>query len=112
MPDALGGIHMAHEITKPYVNEFLELFTGMGNEQLKLEEFPCDEFKVEFMDKPISQLGAEDNTGVSIVGFKDKNEGFKFRPGPNTHIGLGDIIIILGEDEEIDLFRKNYIRAL
>jgi len=24
MPDALGGIHMAHLITKPYVNEFLE----------------------------------------------------------------------------------------
>ncbi len=110
MPDTLGGIYMAHLISKPYVNEFLELFAGMGDTQLKLEEFNYDQFRDDCRDKTISQLDVRKNTGVTVVGFKDKKEGFKFRPGPNTKISNEDIVIVLGKDEEIDSFREQFIR--
>lgn len=97
MPDALGGIHMAHLITKPYVNEFLDLFIGIGNTKLQLEEFSFDQFKSEFQDKTIAQLDVRKKTGVTVVGFKDDNRSFQFNPGPKTAIGLNDIVIIMGE---------------
>jgi len=112
MPDALGGIHMAHLITKPYVNEFLELFTGMGSNQLQLEEFSFDQFKTDFQSKTISELDVRKRTGVTVVGFKDNNRGFQFNPGPKTAIAPNDIVIILGRVEEIDAFKAAYIRQL
>ncbi len=110
MPDALGGIHMAHLITKPYVNEFLELFTGMGNTELRLEEFSYDQFKNDCQDKTISQFDVRNKTGVTVVGFKDQHESFKFSPGPDTLIGSDDIVIVLGKKDEVDGFKSNYIK--
>ena len=108
MPDALGGIHMAHLITKPYVNEFLELFTGMGNTSLKLEEFSCNQFRSQWLDKTILELDVRKATGATIVGFKDQNQSFEFNPDPNTTISKDDIIIVLGRDDEIQKFRTSY----
>lgn len=110
MPDALGGIHMAHQITKPYVNEFMELFTGMGDTQLRLEEFSYDQFKPDSCDKSISELDVRNKTGATIVGFRDHQEGFKFRPGPKTIIASEDIVIILGKEDEINNFKSSYIK--
>lgn len=110
MPDALGGIHMAHLITKPYVNEFIELFTGMGNTQLHLEEYSFEQFRPEFRDQTIMELDVRKKTGVTVVGFKDDNRGFQFNPGLKTAISANDIVIILGRKEEIAAFTETYIR--
>ncbi len=110
MPDALGGIHMAHQITKPYVNEFMELFTGMGDTQLRLEEFSYDQFNSESRDRSISELDVRNKTGATIVGFKDQREGFRFSPGPRTIIGSDDIVIVLGREEEIQEFKSIYVK--
>ena len=109
MPDALGGIHMAHLITKPYVNEFLDLFTGMTKAQLQLEEFSYQQFRNEFKDKTIHELDVRKETGVTVVGFKDNTQGFTFNPGPQTKISTDNIVIILGRNEEIDSFKTAYI---
>lgn len=110
MPDALGGIHMAHLITKPYVIEFLNILNGRGpgEYQLELEECNYEELRSEFRGRTIRDLDVRNKTGATVIGFKDDQEGFKFNPSPDTLVGQDDILIILGTHECIKEFRKVY----
>ena len=50
-PDALGGMFMAHMITKPIVIEFLNLINGASGLDYHLEEIDYTELRDEFKDK-------------------------------------------------------------
>lgn len=104
-PFALGGIHMAHLITQPYVIEFLEILTGITRQDLKLEEFEFNELKENYKNKTIKELDIRNNTGATVIGLKDPKKGFIFDPNSDTVIENGDILIILGTDESITKFK-------
>ena len=108
MPDAVGGIHMAQLITKPYVIEFLDLFTGIGGNQFILEEVPYQELKSKYQDKSIKDLDVRNQTGTTLVGFKDDTKGFIFNPSPDMLIGPDDVMILLGSREDIKKFQDIY----
>ena len=108
MPDAVGGTHMAQLITKPYVIEFLELLTGEGNHGMRLEEIIFDVFKEEFRGKSVRELDVRNRTGITVVGFRDPQNGFIFNPSPETKILKGDVMIISGSEENIKKFRTVY----
>ena len=107
MPDILGGIHMASLITKPYVIEFLEILNGIGDSDLRLEEFSFSQLKPNYQNKSIRELEISKNTGATLLGIKDNSQGFLFGPNLNAVIGRNDVMIILGSDESIQKF-KNY----
>ena len=109
MPDVLGGLHMAQLITKPYVIEFLELLNGIGEYKLRLEEISYLELKEEFRDKTIAELHIRKVTGVTVVAFK-KKEQFFFNPGPETKLVEDTIMIIVGEEGQLDRFKYQYLR--
>lgn len=108
MPDAVGGIHMAQLVTKPYVIEFLDLFTGIGGNQFVLEEVPYNLLKSDFQDKSIRELDVRNKTGATLVGFKDDVKGFIFNPSPDMLIGPDDVMILLGSREEVRKFQDIY----
>lgn len=109
MPDAIGGLHMAQLITKPYVIEFLELLEGEGGEDLRLEEFAYTELNKESRGKSLKDLDIRAKTGASVIGFKHKYKGFVFNPSPETVIGEEDILIVLGSNNDINGFKKQYL---
>ncbi len=80
MPDAIGGLHMAQLITKPYVIEFLELLGGEGGEEMRLEEFAYEELNKDSRGKSLNDLNIRAKTGASVIGFKHKHKGFIFNP--------------------------------
>ncbi|MCR9249425.1 MAG: potassium channel protein [bacterium] len=104
-PYSLGGIHLANLVTRPYVIEFLELISGVGDHQLKLEEFTFKELKKEFRNKTIQELDIRRNTGATIIGLKAPEKGFIFNPNRDMTITEGDVMIIFGTDESIDKFK-------
>ncbi len=108
MPDKLGGIHMAQLIAKPYVIEFLELLSGAADESVVLDEIYFDELKEMYHQKSIAELDIRKNAGVTVVGLKVENEGFKFNPDGSTVIQHGDVLIILGNQQKINDFRNTY----
>jgi voltage-gated potassium channel len=110
MPDALGGIHMAQLITKPYVIEFLDLLNGITTEKIHLEEIVFDDLKPEYQNKTISELHIRGKSGVSIIGMKRGEKGFSFNPGPDTVINEESVIIILGNDQQLENFSDLYLR--
>lgn len=109
MPDRLGGIHMANLITKPYVIEFLELLSGVGEEHMELEEVSYARLKDEFHHKTIRELDIRQKSGVTIIAFKDDKEGFIFNPASDKKIEKGDVLIILGTKHNISNFKANFI---
>mgnify|MGYP002377389588 CR=1 FL=1 len=104
-PFAIGGIHMAHLITQPYVIEFLEILTGIKEQDLQLEEFMFNELKEEFKNKTIKELDIRMNTGATVIGVKDPNRGFLFDPNSDTVIKRGDVLIVLGSRESLKKFQ-------
>ncbi|UII22455.1 potassium channel family protein [Fulvivirga ligni] len=109
MPDRLGGIHMANLITKPYVIEFLELLSGVGEQHLELEEVSYARLKDEFHHKTIRELDIRQKSGVTIIAFKDDKEGFIFNPASDKKIEKGDVLIILGTKHNISNFKSHFI---
>lgn len=110
MPDYLGGVHMAHLITKPYVIEFLDLISGIGGSKLVLEEVSFNDLREEFQNKTLRDLDIRNVSGATVIGFKDDLRGFLFNPHSTKQISEGDILILLGEAEHIDKFRESYLR--
>lgn len=104
MPDILGGMHMASLVTKPYVIEFLEILNGVGDSDLRLEEFSYQQLKSNYRNKTIKELNIRSNTGATVVGIKDNDRGFLFGPDVNSIIGPNDVLIVLGTEESIDKF--------
>ncbi|MTI30480.1 potassium channel family protein [Xanthovirga aplysinae] len=108
MPDALGGMHMAQLVTKPDVIEFLQLLNGLGTLKLSLDEFSFENLKSEFRDKTIRDLDIRKRTGATVIGFKDSNQGFYFNPHAETVIKKDVTLIVVGNEQEIENFRKFY----
>ncbi len=110
MPDRLGGMHMANLITKPVVIEFLELLNGVGEEKLLLEEVAYERLKTDYQDLSVKEMNIRDNTGVTIIAFKDDVQGFIFNPHPGKIVSSGDTMIILGTRNQIDKFVHAYLQ--
>lgn len=110
MPDAIGGLHMAHLITKPDVIQFIDLISGVGNVKLKMDEISFAEMNEEFKNKTIRELDLRQKTGATIIGFKDAENGFIINPSPDLKISNGDVLIVLGKENEIQQCRKLLVK--
>ncbi len=112
MPDALGGFHMAHIVTKPFIVEFVEMLSGFGESEYILEEISYLQIRLEYRDKSLAEMDIRKNTGVTVFGFKDAKKGIIFNPEPQTKFSQNDILILLGKEDSIKTFKKKYIRHL
>lgn len=108
MPDALGGIHMAHLITKPSVVEFLNVLNGLGFSEYNLEELHYKNLKPEYKNKSIKELDIRNKTGVSILAMKEYDGAISFSPEPETYINENNVMIVLGKKKDIANLRKKY----
>ncbi len=106
LPDILGGIHMAQLITKPYVVEFLEILNGMGEGNLRLEDYSFEQLKEQHQNKTLNELKIQENTGATVVGIKNDDKGFIFGPDRDLVIGTRDILILLGSEESLKRFNS------
>lgn len=106
LPDILGGIYMAHLITKPHVVEFLDILNGLGDAKLMLEDYSVGKLKEEYKNKAISDLKVKENTGAVIVGIRSEVHGFIFGPEQNTVVRDNDVLILLGSEESLRRFNS------
>ena len=112
MPDALGGYHMAHIVTKPFIVEFVEMLSGFGTSEYILDEISYLQVKQEYRDKTLSELDIRKTSGATVFGFKDAKKGIIVHPDPRTKFSKDDLIILLGNEESIRHFKKVYTRHL
>jgi voltage-gated potassium channel len=107
-PYWIAGKELATMVLKPQVSAFLEVITGAGSPEFRLEQIEVTEASGQ-TGHSIRELRVREETGALIVAHKRPGQVFDTRPDPDLRLGEGDILIGVGTPEEIraleDLFR-------
>lgn len=99
---------MAQMVTKPVVIEFLDLLTGRGGSDYRLEAIHFENLKSQFKDKTLKQLNIPEMTGCTVIGVKDNIKGLIPSPSSDTFIGVDDTLIVLGSDHQLKKMIKHF----
>ena len=110
MPEAIGGTHMATLVTKPDLVEFIDLLSGLGKEDLHLDEIGYNELKNHYHGKSISDLDMRRVTGGTILAIRNQTGGFKMNPDISFILKPEQSLILLGSSDQLDLLKKTYCR--
>jgi K+/H+ antiporter YhaU regulatory subunit KhtT len=87
-------------VLRPQVPAFLETVTGSAAPEFRLEQIQVT-LACGPDGRSIRSLRVRDATGATIIAHKRPGEPFDTRPGPETVIREGDILIGVGTPEEI-----------
>lgn len=100
-PYAIGGREMATLMLKPIVSDYLDVVTGGGELELRVEQFslPADSPAI---GKSIKELGVRQRTGAIILAVRKPGQPFDTNPVPDTVLEESDVIITVGAHREIE----------
>lgn len=99
-PYAIGGREMATLMLKPMVSDYLDVVTGGGELELRVEQFQLSDSSP-VIGKSIRELDIRQFTGASVLAIRKPGEPFDTNPSPDTLLGHNDILITVGTLSEI-----------
>lgn len=100
-PYKIGGLRMALTTLRPNLVDFMKVVTFDKETGLVIEEV---EIKP---NSPLTQTSLKDSPirkefGIMVAGIKKTGKDVFLNPSPETKIEAGDILIVIGEKEELD----------
>ena len=104
-PYAIGGREMATLMLKPMVSDYLDVVTGGGELELRVEQFRLTESSP-VIGKSIRDLEIRQKTGASILAVKRPGEPFDTNPDPAIRLDKDVVLITVGTHEEIQLLEQ------
>jgi len=100
-PYGIGGKKMAALLVKPVVSDYLDVVTGGGQLEFRLEEFTLNN-TCEAVGRTIGDLEIRRQTGATILGVKNAASGvFDTNPSPDHKLRVDDALIAIGTPENI-----------
>jgi len=105
-PNVLGGTRMASLLMRPTIVSFLDVITHAGEELLDLEDIViCKHSKL--VGQTLKDASIPDKIGLIVLALLKKDEEeLRFNPGPNEALEIGDTMLVLGKQEQIDKLRN------
>jgi voltage-gated potassium channel len=100
MPDKIGGAHMATLVMLPDVVELLSIMGTKNNAQFRVAELKAQK------SISLNELDLWKKTDCTILGIKDEVNHYTINPPSSYHINLGQSIIVMGSDEQIEQAKK------
>ena len=104
-PHEIGGMRMALVTLRPDIVDFMRVVGGdekTGFTIDKIEVFPGSRIANTLLkDSPIRC-----ELGILVVGIRKKGKEMIFNPSPDTRIEAGDILIVIGENKNLELMGK------
>jgi len=91
---------MAQVLLKPSAVELIELTAGSEGLGLEIDEIIISD-KSSLIGKTIATSNIRDNYNVLIAGIKRVDGALKLNPSSDEVISKGDILIALGEPDQI-----------
>ncbi len=104
-PYYIGARRMAQLIVRPTVIDFIDLTMYAGELGLRMEEMRVSK-KASFANKNLMESGIRKKHDIIVVAIKRDAEGMIFNPKPDTMILPGDILIVLGDHNQITSLEK------
>ncbi|MCL7486601.1 MAG: potassium channel protein [Desulfobulbaceae bacterium] len=104
-PYYIGARRMAQLVVRPTVIDFIDLTMHAGELGLRMEEMLISE-KASFVNKNLLESGLRKKYDIIVVAIKRQGDEMLFNPKPDTVILPGDILIVLGEHDQISALEK------
>lgn len=101
----ISGKRMAALLVKPSIISFLDVFTRVGDVELDLEEVTV--FKDSYLEnKNLMEAEIPKKTGLIVIAIKKiEDQKLLFNPPVNYTFQIGDVLIVLGREEQIEKLR-------
>lgn len=105
-PTLTGGIRMASTLLRPHVVSFLDsAIVGPGID-LRLEEAMLPP-RSPLAGRTLADAGIPQTTGLVVIAIKKGEDGPQtYNPGPQTVLAEGDIMIVLGQEDQVHKLRE------
>ena len=102
----ISGKRMASLMIKPNIISFLDVFTRVGDVELDLEEVVVMNGSY-LENKNLIEAQIPKKTGLIVLAIKKIEDGkFLFNPPVNYTFKIGDVLIVLGKEEQVDKLRN------
>lgn len=95
-PERDMGARMAHMLESPRLIDYIDL-AGYSIQQIK----PLPQF----IGKSLAELQLRSKYGINVLLIKS-GDLIKANPKPSEVINLGDILVIFGEDKDLEMFKE------
>ncbi len=112
MPDKIGGNHMASLLVTPDLIEFMDNITIEGSNNVNLYEINTQNINKKYFKQNISELKIKENTGCTIIGYKDDNGKYFINPDDSQIIDDNNYIIVIGKPDQIVSVKKYLVNEL
>jgi voltage-gated potassium channel len=104
-PYYIGARRMAQLIVRPTVIDFIDLTMHAGELGLRMEELQVSD-KADFVNKNLIESGIRKRFDIIVVAIKRQGQEMLFNPRSDTLILPGDILIVLGDHNQISALEK------
>ena len=104
-PYEIGARRMAQSLVRPTVIDFIDLTVHDGELGLRLEELRVSD-KATFANKSLMESGIRSEYDLIVVAIKREKGEMLFNPNPGTEILPNDILVVLGEHDNIQGLEK------
>ena len=99
-PERDMGIRIANHMLSTNVLDYLELSDEHSIMEIKAGD--------NLIGKTLIELDIRANYGINIVGIK-RGEEIHITPNPNEPFQMGDILLVIGADVDINRFMKKFL---
>jgi len=100
MPDKIGGARMATLVMLPDVAELLSIMGTRNNEAFKVAELSA------IKNITLMELDLWRKTNCTVLGVKDKDNKYTLNPPSSYLLGIGDTLIVMGSEDQINDAKK------
>ena len=102
----ISGKRMASLMIRPNIISFLDVVTRMGDMELDLEEVIVKDGSY-LENKNLLEAQIPSKTGLTVLAIRKKEDGqFLFNPPVRYTFQLGDALIVLGREEQVDKLKS------
>jgi trk system potassium uptake protein TrkA len=106
-PERDAAIRLAHRLVSPSVLEYLELAPGYSVEEVSVSEnlsgLSLEDVKLRG-EYNLNVIGIKKQVTRMVKGRMMKEEIFNFTPKPDDVIEKGDVLVMIGREEDLDRF--------
>lgn len=101
----ISGMRMAALMIKPNIISFLDVVTKMGNMEFDLEEVMVKHGSY-LENKTLLEAEIPRKTGLIVLAIKKKSDGEMLcNPPVQYRFQIGDVLIVLGREDQVDQLR-------
>ncbi len=104
-PYFIGGRRMAQVMLRPNVTDFIDLTMYTQGLTLRLDEILVTD-KAPLQGQTLMKSNLRKQYDIIVIGIKRAGEDMHFNPKPDNVLLSGDILIVLGEEDQIHALKQ------